>query len=245
MLAPQSRSAPQLDSSSGKVYIPNNQTRVDLYGNVAANLKLDPCSSQYQPMSATLEDFPNADIGEVVDYDQENLMSLFELLPNETGDTMEFWNTQAEPWTTFTPSERQTHEGGGPNQALFGKVTQLQGDFNPTHSPMPPEVLSNPDAYRPESLVQNDGLLSTGPMDASPPSMDNALPTVTINAPVRKRSPCLVVRPKRKLSGLKARDYQFGQESNPGSVIDTGQHSQYRYDDDHLRSRRRIESQRQ
>ena len=248
MQAPQSCSAPQLDSSSGKIYIPNNQTRVGLYRNVAANLKSDPCSSQYgqlQPMSTTLEDFPNTDIREGADYDQENLMGQFELPLNETGDTMDFWNTQAEPWTPFTPSERQIHEGGGPNQALFGKITQLQGDFNPTHSPMPPEVPSDHDAYRPESLVQNDGLLSTGPMDASPPSMDNALPIITINAPVRKRSSRLVVRPKRKLSGLKARDYQFEKESNPGSVIDTGQHSQYRYDDDNVRSRRRIESQRQ
>ncbi len=64
MQAPPDRSRPQLDSSTGTVYFPSNRTRVDLYGNVAANLKLDQTTSQYgqfQPMSAMSKDTPTTD----------------------------------------------------------------------------------------------------------------------------------------------------------------------------------------
>ncbi|KAL2042575.1 hypothetical protein N7G274_004334 [Stereocaulon virgatum] len=243
MQVPRSRSAFQRDSSSEFNHFPIDQSGVDVCHDTAGKLELDSLSTQYnslQPINASSEIFSANTIDEGTVCYSGNPTDRLELRPSDIGNVSDPWNRQDEPWTPFATTERQTNEGGATCQALFGEVTP--GNYGSTYSPTPLGISSRTDAYQSEAQVQSDDLLRNHPMYIPLASTNNVLPTMTVHTPVRKRSPRLVVRSKRKLSGSKSRDYQSEQQTERDFMIDTGNDSQYRYSDDHVRSRRRIES---
>ena len=243
MQVPRFRSASQRESSSEFNHFPIDQSSVGLYRDTAGRLRPDLLSSQYDslhPINATSKTFSTENRNEGADYYSGNPTGQLELTPSAIGNVVNLWNTQAGPWTPFTPIERQFNEDGASYQPLFGEVAP--GNYGSTYSPTPLGFPPETDAYQSGAQVQSDGILSTRSMHISPVSTNNVLPTMTVHAPVRKRSPRLVVRPKRKLSGSTLEDYQSEQQTERDFMIDTGNDSQYRYSDDHVRSRRRIAS---
>jgi hypothetical protein len=245
MRVPRSWSASQRDSSSEFNHFPVGHSSDGLYHDTAGRLKPDSLSSPYDslhPINATSRTFCTENRDEGADYPSGNHMDQLELPPSDIGNIVGLLNTQDVPWTSFTPTERQINEGGATYQALFSEVAP--GNYRSTYNPTPLGIPPESDAYRSEAQLQSDGfgLLSTRSMHYSLASTINVPPTMTVHTPVRKRSPRLVVRPKRKLSGSKLRDYQSEQQTERDFIIDTGNDSQYRYSNDHVRSRRRIES---
>lgn len=160
---------------------------------------------------------------------------------NRTSSAVAAENTFNRPWTVFTPLEPQNNGTHLQSQSPVDPANGWSGDFDIDYSSLTMTTSTQESSGQFDQDAQSFRVFDTYQMDTPPSSFGDTLASVSSgSAQACQTSPNLVVRLNRKPSRSRIRGYDDEADAVPEVEVNTGQRSRYRYHDDHLRRKRRV-----